>query len=56
MMKITELTFRLIEINNRISDLYTEKKQLEKDLKTEHDRLIELCGTNAVTVEELEGK
>lgn len=54
MMKITELTFKLIEINSRISDLYAEKKQLEKDLKIEHDRLIELCGSTGKTVDELE--
>ena len=56
MMKITELTFKLIEINSRISDLYAEKKQLEKDLKAEHDRLIELCGSTGKTIDELEGK
>ena len=56
MNKITKITLDLIEINEHISNLYNEKKQLEKDLKTEHDRLIELCGSTGKTIDELEGK
>lgn len=59
MKKIANITLKLIALNNCIAGYYNEKKQLEKELKTEYERIMEICGRKGITpdeLEELEGK
>ncbi len=62
MKKIANITLKLIALNNCIAGYYAEKKQLEKELKAEYERIMEICGKKGITpdeldeLEELEGK
>lgn len=54
MKTLYKLILDLISVNEQIDQLYKHKKDIEKSIKDEHNRLREECGRTGKTVEELE--
>lgn len=54
MENITKLVLKYINVSEQINNMYLEKKQLEKDIKSEYENIRDYCSTTGKTIDDYE--